>query len=276
MKEWFNRMFLSDELLGDKILSILIGIFAIVFVLGWAFILLFFGLHSILDFIKWINRKLGYSNYALEDKLDSISERMGKVFRLPLKLIPNSVYSFFYYNQTKIRFFKSIAIGISIPIIAFLVYLFSSSSPINDFWLITKSTTAIGYITKAEAGTDVVETNDGRSSKEVYFYNYDYSFTLPSGTIVNAYGSEAGELPENLVNLENPYQVEVEYLADNPKVARVKGMDSNDTTVLQWIRRRMFIQTIIFLFLCYWGYAIIRDGLKEYSTARNKATTDAN
>lgn len=276
MKEWFNRMFFSVEPLGDKILSILIGIFAIVFVLGWAFVLLFFVLNSILDFVKWINRKLGYSNYALEDKLDLISERMEKVVRSPLKLIPDSVDSFFYYNKMKLRFFKSIGIGISIPIIAILIWLVSSSSPINDFWLITKSTIAKGYIIKAEEGTEVVESNEGRSSEVVYFYDYEYRFTLPSGKTMNAYGSEAGELPENLMNLENPYQVEVEYLADNPKVARVKGMVGNDTTVLQWIRHRIIIQTIIFLLFCYWGYSIIRDGLKEYSTVRNKVTTDAN
>lgn len=276
MKEWFNRSFFSDEPLGDKILSILIGIFAILFVVGWAIVLLFFVFNSILDFIKWINRKLGYSNYALEDKIDSIVESIGKVFRLPLKLIPDSVDSFFYYNKTKLKVFKSILLGISIPLIAFLIWLVSSSSPINDLLLITKNTTAKGYIVKAQEETDVVETNDGRTSNLVYFYGYDYNFTLTNGKTINAWGSEPGELPEYLMNLETPYQVEVEYLAENPKVSRIKGMDSNDTSVLQWIRHKMVIQAIVFFFFCYWGYTIIREGVKEYSSARNKVTTDAN
>ena len=68
MKEWFNRTFFADEPLGDKILSILIGIFAILFVCGWAILILWFILHSIFDFIKWTSRKGGNTNYEFEDK----------------------------------------------------------------------------------------------------------------------------------------------------------------------------------------------------------------
>lgn len=149
MRDWFNDTFFTDEPLGDKILSVLIGVFAILFVVGWAIILLWFVLISILDFIKWINRKLGYSNYALEDKIDSIAEGFEKVFRLKLKLIPGSADSFFYYNKEKLSLIKSIMIGVSIPTIAVLIWLVSSSSPINDYLLITKSTTTSGTITKA-------------------------------------------------------------------------------------------------------------------------------
>lgn len=276
MKEWFNRMFLSDEPLGDKILSILIGIFAILFVCGWAILILWFVMHSIFDFLKWTRKKDGIPDFDFEDKIDSIEEKIGNIFKLPLKLIPDSVDTFFYSNRSKVKLVKSILVGISIPIAAFLIWLVSSSSPINDFNLITKSSIAKGQITSAKEETDVVETNDGRTSEQIYFYDYDYNFVLPNGKIIAAWGSEPGEIPEHLIDMNEPFPVQVEYLADNPKVSRVKEMDSNDTTILQWIRHRMVIQTIIFLILCYWGYTFIRDGLKEYKSEKAKVNANEN
>jgi hypothetical protein len=272
MKEWFNRAFFADEPLGDKILSILIGVFAILFVCGWAIVILWFILHSFFDFLKWTRKRDGIPNYEFEDKIDSIEEKIGNVFKLPLKLIPNSIDTFFYSNKVKISFYKSVAVGISIPIAAFLIWLVSTSSPINDFLLITKSTTTKGYITTAKEETDVVEENDGRTSHLVYYYDYDYNFSLQSGKVIETFGSEPGQLPDYLTNLEEPYQVEVEYLASNPKISRVKGMNSNDTSILQWIRHRMVIQTVVFLFFCYWGYTIIRNGIKKYKLEKDSLT----
>ena len=274
MKEWFNRRFFADEPLGDKILSILIGVFAILFVCGWAIFILWVMLHSFFDFVKWTKRKDGIPNYEFEDKIDSIEEKIGNFFKLPLKLIPDSVDSFFYNNKAKLNFYKSIVVGISIPIGAFLIWLVSSSSPVNDFLLITKSSTAKGHITKANEETDVVEENDGRTSHLVYYYDYDYNFSLPSGKVIETYGSEPGQLPDYLTNLKEPYQVEVEYLPNNPKVSRIKGMDSNNTSVLQWIRHRMIIQTIVFLLFCYWGFSIIRDGIKKYKLEKVSLPAD--
>lgn len=276
MKDWFYRTFFANEPLGDKILSVLIGIFAIIFVCGWAILILWFIMHSIFDFLKWTRRKDGIPNFEFEDKMDSIEEKIGNIFKLPLKLIPDSVDTFFYYNRIKLKFAKSILIGFTIPIAAFLIWMVSSSSPVNDFNLITKSSIAKGQITSTQQETDVVETNDGRTSEQIYFYDYDYSFVLPNGKIITARGSEPGEIPEHLMDLDEPFPVQVEYLADNPNVSRIKGMDSNDTTILQWIRHRMVIQTIVFLFFCYWGFTFIRTGLKEYKSERANVTTNEN
>jgi hypothetical protein len=274
MKEWFNRTFFADEPLGDKILSILIGIFAMLFVCGWAIGILWFIFHSFFEFLKWTKKKDGIPDYDFEDKIDSIEEKIGNVFKLPLKLIPDSVDTFFYNNKAQISFYKSLVVGISIPIVAFLIWLVSSSSPINDFLLIMKSTTAKGHITDAKERTDVVEENDGRTSHLVYFYDYEYNFSLPNGKVIETYGSEPGQLPDYLTDLDEPYQVEVEYLANNPKVSRIKGMDSNDTSILQWIRHRMIIQTIIFLLFCYWGITIIKAGLKKYKNEKSSRCVD--
>jgi hypothetical protein len=185
---------------------------------------------------------------------------------LQLKLIPDSVDSFFYYKKEKLSLIKSIMIGVAIPTIPIFIWLVSSFSPINDYLLITNSTTTNGTITKAEEFIDVAENNDGRTSEHYYYYVFDYSFNLPNGIKIESSGQEYGTLPDYLSDLSNnPYQVEVEYLSDNPKVNRIKGLDSNDTTILQWIRHKVVFGATIILFLCYWGFTIIKGGFKKYN-----------
>ncbi len=275
MKEWFNRTFFTDEPLGDKILSVLIGIFAILFVCGWAILILWVILHSIFDFIKWTSRKGGNINYEFEDKIDSIEESICKIFKLPLKLIPDSVDSFFYNNKEKVRLIKSIASGISIPVIAVLIWLASSSSPLNDLFLITNGKTTTGYITKAEGQSEDVSYNNDRSHGIRYYYTYEYSFVLPNGESITSYGEENGELPENLSDLDSkPYQVDVEYLSNKPQVCRVKDMESSDKTIWAWLRHRFLIGAIIMLLFIYWGVLIIKTGIKEYKSEKRRLGVD--
>ena len=275
MNEWFNKTFFADEPLGDKILSILIGIFAILFVCWWTIFILWFILHSIFDFIKWTSRKGGITNYEFEDKIDSIEEKIGNVFKLPLKLIPNSVDSFFYNNKEKVRLIKSIAVGISIPVIAALIWLASSSSPLNELLLIIKGKIAKGYITQVEEQSEEVSYNDDRSHGIRYFYTYEYSFELPTGNKITSVGAEDGEIPENLSDLNSkPYQVDVEYLASNPKICRVKEMESSSKTIWAWLRHRFSIGAIVMIFLIYWGVSIIRNGIKKYQIEKRSLVVD--
>lgn len=273
MKEWFNNLFLTDEALGDKILNILFGIFIIIFISGWAILIFWFIFHLIIDFLKWTREKIGIPNYRFIYKLISIEDKMENIFKLQLKIIPDS-FNLSLYNKAKVSFYKSIGIGISIPVIASIIWLVSSFSPINDFLLITKSNSAKGFITEAREETEVVEYNDGRSTNLVYYYNYNYNFLLPNGKEIKAFGSEPGTLPDYLRNLETPHQVIVEYLANNPKISRVKGMQSNYTSISQLIRHKMIIQIIVFLFFCYWGYTIVKNGWKKYKLEKHSELVD--
>jgi hypothetical protein len=271
MKEWFNRTFFADEPLGDKILSILIGIFAILFVCGWAIFILWFILHSFFDFLKWTKKKDGIPDFEFEDKIDLIEEKIGNVFKLPLTLIPDSVDTFFYNNNEKVKLIKSIATGVSIPVVAALIWLASSSSPLNELLLITKGKNAKGYITKVEEQSEEVSYNDDRSHGIRYYYTYEYYFKLPAGTKITSIGSEDGEIPENLSDLNSePYQVNVEYLASNPNICRVKEMESSNKTIWAWLRHRFSIGAIVMIFLIYWGVTIIRNGIKNYKLEKNR------
>ena len=255
LTEWFNERFFSHELLGDKILNILIGIFGVLFVGGWICIILFVIFSSIYE-------KLG--RFTVEYKMEVINDVLRNFFRYPLKLIPNSVDSFFFYNKEKLRLIKSIVTGLSLPTIAAVIWLVSSSSPINDYLLITNSKITKGYIVKFEEETDIIDSNDGRSSHLVYYFDYDYYFILPNGKTISTVGSKWGKLPGYLKNLKEPYQVEVEYLANNPQISQVKGMNNNVTTVFQWIRHEILFGTIVILFLSYLGFMNISHGIKDF------------
>ena len=277
MKEWFNRTFFADEPLGDKILSILIGVFAILFVCGWAIFILWFILHSLFDFLKWMKKKDGISDHEFEDKIDSIEEKIGNVFKLPLKLIPDSVDTFFYNKKEKVRLIKSIALGISIPVVSSLIWLASSSSPLNELLLITKGKIAKGYITKVEEQSEEVSYNDDRSHGIRYYYTYEYSFKLPTGIKITSIDWENGDIPGKLSDLDTePYQVDVEYLASNPNICRVKEMERSNKTIWAWLRHRFSIGAIVLIFLIYWGVSIIRNGIKKYKLERRSLTASIN
>jgi hypothetical protein len=166
--------------------------------------------------------------------------------------------------MVKFKLIKDIIIGLAIPIAALTFWIVSPPNPMNDFRLITNSKIANGQITEAKVAEELVEANDGRTGKLAYYYGYKYDFVLPSEESITSWGKEDGDIPEHLANLQYPYPVQIEYLEENPKISRVKGMKSNDTTIPQWIRHKVAIPFVIFLLLCYWGYTIIRNSLNEH------------
>jgi len=172
-------------------------------------------------------------------------------------------------NKIKINLLKSIIIGLAIPVVAvWLWYGSSSNNPINEYLLITKSETTEGFITNAEQHEEEVEANDGRTSGIKYSFSYDYTFTLPDGKIINSYGVEDGSrLPDNMQDIATkPYKVEIQYLPNNPEVSRVKDFLWHNSTVYEWIRFNILLGLIILIVCICIGYAIIKAGIKKYST----------
>lgn len=189
-------------------------------------------------------------------------------FILFLNLIAFIVNRFSEKNKSKFSYFKSIIFALALPIGAFYVWYSLSGNPFNEYLLITKSKTIKGFITKAEEFEDVVETNNG-NSVIVYFYHYEYKFTLPDGNTIPGYGTEDGTLPEYLKKLENkPYPIVVEYLFNDPEINRVKGMIRGNKTVNQWIRNRVVVGIVALLFFSYIGFTIIKESRKKYVIAK--------
>ena len=168
-------------------------------------------------------------------------------------------------KRVQFTFAKSIFWGIAIPIIGMWMWFSSFDNPFNEYRLITNPTTAKGLINKVEQQSDVVEYNDSRSAAVAYFYYYEFTFKLPNGRTIQGGGKENGDIPEYLADVANtPYQIIVEYLSDNPNVNRVKGMESGKMTLYEWLRYPMFIGLIVLLLGSYFGFMIIKGGLKEY------------
>lgn len=272
MKEWFNRMFFSQAYLGDKIFSIVIGLFILGFVLYLFFSWLLFLVNILLYILEFMERKYRFTFYRLEHILSLFAEWLIRIVRKPYKLIPGRNIFYVFISKSRLELIGDIIIGISIPLVVALIWLFSKAGPINDYLLITKSTTTNGHITKVELDFEEVETNDGRSVDIAYFYSFEYNFKLPNGRVIKGYGTEFRDLGNNLLDKEVPFSVKIQYLAEDPQVSRVKGMASNDTTVLQWFRHRMIVQSIIFLFVCYLGYTGIRSGFRAYSNRKRNET----
>jgi hypothetical protein len=182
-------------------------------------------------------------NFIISRLLDGISEKK----RIQVKLV------------------RSISIGLAIPVLGLWMWFSSYNNPFNEFKLITNSRTAVGYINKAGQTSDIVEYNNDRSSKEVYSYNYEFSFHDSNGRAFIGFGTENGFIPEYLDDLDiRPYQVVVEYLPDDPKVNRVRGMPSSRKTIYEWLRFPIFIGVLVFLICIIIAIPIIKGGIKDY------------
>lgn len=166
----------------------------------------------------------------------------------------------------KIVLIRSIFIGLTIPFVAVLLWYNSNdNNPINEYLLITQSRTTDGFITNAEEHEEDAEPDNAPSGTK-YSFSYNYTFTLPNGKMINSYGVEDGGLPEDMqeVNTE-PYKVEVQYLAKNPEISRVKIFLWHNSTVYEWIRYNILLGLIILIACMYFGYLTIKAGIKKYS-----------
>lgn len=190
------------------------------------------------------------------------------VLLLFIYLIINFIISKFDpKNKKKIKLIKSIILGLAIPIVAIGVwYNWGNNNPINEYFLITKSQTIKGFITNAEEHGEDVEQDSGPSGIR-YSFSYDYTFTLPNGKVINAYGTEDGSrLPEDMQDISSkPYKVEIQYLPDNPNVSRVKDFLWHNSTVYEWFRFNILLGLIISIACLYLSYVIIKVAVEKYS-----------
>ena len=146
-----------------------------------------------------------------------------------------------------------------------LWYIFYPAT-VNEYLLLTnKSEIANGYITKAKEIEDYVDVYEGRSTVKTLDFNFEYTFILPNGESINSNGSEVGALPDFLSNVSSkPYPIQIEYIPNYPETNRVKATWTGEKSLFQWFRRKVAIELLIFIFFCYWGYKIFKDGKHNY------------
>jgi hypothetical protein len=170
-----------------------------------------------------------------------------------------------YDKRLKYSYIKSTVIGIAIPIVGVYLWYNHSQTPFNEFKLITNSKITKGFINNVRQESEVEEYNDGRNTAVVYYYVYEYSFILHNEIEYKNVGKEDGYVPDYLSDVSNsPYPIQVEFLASNPLINRVKGMPSNHTTLYEFFRFTI-LQGLLVLVVCvYFGYIIFKSGKSKY------------
>ncbi|HLQ46072.1 MAG TPA: hypothetical protein VK137_15130, partial [Planctomycetaceae bacterium] len=90
---------------------------------------------------------------------------------------------------------------------------------------------------------------------------------LPDGREVRgATGSQGGRLPPELVNAPQTVTVDVEYLAEDPTVNRLKGYGSS--SFADWLVRKILLGGFLFVLLVWPGLKIFRDGITEFRSGQ--------
>lgn len=146
-----------------------------------------------------------------------------------------------------------IAVGL-LFILACLVFLyFRIGNQLNELSLIRHGHTITGHIINC---TEKLDTND-------YPYHYcDYTFTLPDGRTFNSQSiTMPGEVKEELADLKNPYPAEIEYIADNPEISKIKNTGS--TNFFNWTWHTFGSGIIIIFILAFPGLLFLAEGIKE-------------
>lgn len=161
---------------------------------------------------------------------------------------------------------------IAIPtfLIGHWISSYDGKRTIDEYLLITKDKLITnGQLTKAEEFENEIENNN--KIKYVSGYTFEYTFYLPNGERIVSNGGQYGSLPLKKSIVDIPYEVEVEYLKNNPRVNRIKGLWSNNETIYNWFVRNIlsgFISLCIFLIL---GFLYAKYSYKEYITSKNNS-----
>ncbi len=189
---------------------------------------------------------------SIEDYKDSLSQKGKIIFKL---------IKFCFWNFALLFFI-------------IWVFFYKIGDPYHDFLLITKATTANGFIIGSREQEDDGE-HDGIGYQSFYVY-YVYTFTTKDGKTIKDNASErspeSGYLAEANVK---PIPIEVEYIPSNPKINRIKGMTTQPTTIWGLIWR--FGLLVFFLIITYFGGIddfrnTIKSYLREINETRNEDT----
>lgn len=168
------------------------------------------------------------------------------------------------YNLTKQCTFGVVALIVAI---LFMSYLNNNINPYHEYQLITNSKIANGFITNVEEHEDEIPDSDLHSGGSVIVDIYDYNFTTEDGKVINDRSDDLGYM-KNFQGSSLPIQVE--YLANNPKINRVKGETRQCKSLGEFVFRQIVLGGILLIIFCGIGYVIIKNGIQDYLTERKK------
>jgi hypothetical protein len=162
---------------------------------------------------------------------------------------------------------KSILFGLLFPTVFCWFFIWD---PIEkDFRLIVqKKIVTNGIITKAKFFEDVVGTYD-EEYVNVDGYEFSYTFFSNKGESFTNESFTNGELPNDQQISQIPFQVNIEYLEENPKINRIVGLLENNESLLDILRHELVMPLLLFIFCCYIAFKIIKRGAIKYKKEMN-------
>ena len=126
--------------------------------------------------------------------------------------------------------------------------------PITGGVLIKWGKVTKGYITNTYQEYDRGESGSGA------LYSYEYTYKVDKVTHKKKY-NHLGELKRELMSLDAPYPIEVEYLPIYPAISRIKGNGAQSLT--EWFFREFCLGIIIYLVCIAPGYQLIKSSRKK-------------
>jgi hypothetical protein len=177
-------------------------------------------------------------------------------------------------NVINFNLVKSILFGLIFPFV-FCWFFFEANNfkPIEkDFGLIVqKKIETKAIVTKGKWFEDVVESYNDRYVN-VDGYEYSYTFYSNKGERITTESFTYGELPNDKQISQIPFQVNVEYLVDDPKTNRIVGLPENNESLWDFLRNRLLLPLLYFALCCYFSFIFIKPAIVKYriETKRNK------
>jgi len=160
---------------------------------------------------------------------------------------------------------KTILLGVAWIAGASWFLLSAVGNPIADLRLTLDATTTSAKV--LDTWEDVQDGDDGRAN---FYHSMSYAFLLPDGREVHgATGSQDGRLPPELVNAPQAATVDVEYVAEDPTVNRLKGYGSS--SFADWLFRKILLGAFLLALLVWPGVKMMRDGVIEFRGAQSAA-----
>lgn len=260
MLEWLYNRFSLEGSIGGIIISYITGFIGLFFVVGWIFLLIY----ALFQFVIFIIHKLGFETYKFELFFEKLSPT-----RLFKNLLVIKEKKYLFYDWDKLKFIGNTVISVLIPLLFITVWLFSVYSPINDFLLINDSTTVKGEIVKIEEKYG--ESMSNNKVVEYDYYIYEYKFKIGQNKVIKSHGKGYGNIPLQLAGINSLQQqfVEIEYIHSNPKISRVKGMEDNITSNIEWFEKKLLSGLLGLIFVIYISLKIFQGGQEKYANRNN-------
>lgn len=268
MKEWLHSQLSSDQSFDDQVIGyIIVGtLFLIAIGIGW--FLLFLISKYFLKFCQWIYTTTCGSNSDIEGRFYNIAYFLDETYdKFNIFKLKSNIKGRLS-EQGKLKFNLAFGVfwGVVAVIVTFRIVYSIGGNPYHEYQLLTNGTTTEGFIT--DVTVDIEPRDAGGNT---YYYKYAFNFKLSNGKVIQTSQELSGSSAQEIPDVSEPYPTEIVYLSSNPEINKLKATLSDSIWEIVW--RKIGLGLLLFLMFSSIGFALIRNAIKEYSTASKNQRT---